>query len=251
MSFPGSRHSIWIRAAECQHEPYFWNAWRGYDNLCGLLACRPITGLIISTKLSAFYSDRTWHKTWGRRRPYFTVGAILASIALCLMPNSSLLWMAVGVLWMWTHLSTLAWSRSAHLLAICSTLTTYRWVCHAEFLYRAWSRCSLLALPWMFSNWFGITDNSTGITSAVKYSSFTSEHLCCSVYSGRFWQQKNIRHPRNRSKPWRSVKKEKLTTNRSTCKKFFDIGLILLLISVAFGSVNLFHFKLEKELFMY
>jgi maltose/moltooligosaccharide transporter len=43
-------------------------------------------------------SDRTWGRL-GRRRPYFTVGAILASIALILMPNSPGLWIAVGMLW--------------------------------------------------------------------------------------------------------------------------------------------------------
>ncbi len=58
----------------------------------------PVTGLLIQPVIG-FYSDRTWHPTWGRRRPYFAVGALLASIALCAMPNSSALWMAVGVLW--------------------------------------------------------------------------------------------------------------------------------------------------------
>jgi maltose/moltooligosaccharide transporter len=43
-------------------------------------------------------SDRTWN--WlGRRRPYFTVGAILASITLFFMPDSSALWMAASLLW--------------------------------------------------------------------------------------------------------------------------------------------------------
>ena len=58
----------------------------------------PITGLIIQP-IIGFYSDRTWHKTWGRRRPFFAVGALLASLALLFMPNSSALWMAVSVLW--------------------------------------------------------------------------------------------------------------------------------------------------------
>src|SRR6185436_18428609 len=53
----------------------------------------PITGLIIQP-IVGFYSDRTWCKTWGRRRPYFAIGALLASLALVFMPNSSALWMA-------------------------------------------------------------------------------------------------------------------------------------------------------------
>ena len=57
----------------------------------------PITGLIVQP-IVGFYSDRTWTKL-GRRRPYFLVGAILASLALIAMPNSTTLWMAAGLLW--------------------------------------------------------------------------------------------------------------------------------------------------------
>lgn len=58
----------------------------------------PVTGLLVQP-LIGYYSDRTWHPKWGRRRPYFAIGAILASLALIIMPNSSVLWMAAGTLW--------------------------------------------------------------------------------------------------------------------------------------------------------
>lgn len=57
----------------------------------------PVSGLIVQP-IVGYFSDRTWSKL-GRRRPYFLVGAILSSIALVLMPNSSTLWMAAGLLW--------------------------------------------------------------------------------------------------------------------------------------------------------
>ncbi|MEQ1763134.1 MAG: MFS transporter, partial [Pyrinomonadaceae bacterium] len=57
----------------------------------------PITGLLVQPIVGAL-SDRTWTGL-GRRRPYFLVGAILASLALIAMPNSSVLWMAAGLLW--------------------------------------------------------------------------------------------------------------------------------------------------------
>ncbi len=57
----------------------------------------PITGLVIQPIIGSM-SDRTWNRL-GRRRPYFLAGAILASIALFLMPDSSALWMAAGLLW--------------------------------------------------------------------------------------------------------------------------------------------------------
>ncbi len=57
----------------------------------------PVSGLI-AQPIIGYMSDRTWGLL-GRRRPYFLIGAILSSIALILMPNSSSLWMAAGLLW--------------------------------------------------------------------------------------------------------------------------------------------------------
>lgn len=58
----------------------------------------PLTGLLVQPVIGAM-SDRTWHPFWGRRRPYFLIGAILSSLALFLMPHSGALWMAAGLLW--------------------------------------------------------------------------------------------------------------------------------------------------------
>ena len=58
----------------------------------------PVTGLLIQPLIGAM-SDRTWHPRWGRRKPYFFVGALLCSICLLLFPYSSSLWMAAGLLW--------------------------------------------------------------------------------------------------------------------------------------------------------
>jgi MFS family permease len=57
----------------------------------------PVTGLIIQP-IIGHMSDNTWNRL-GRRRPYFLTGAILASLALLVMPNSPALWIAAGMLW--------------------------------------------------------------------------------------------------------------------------------------------------------
>ena len=58
----------------------------------------PLVGMIVQP-IIGHYSDRTWNK-FGRRKPYFLVGAILSSIALVVLPNSSLLTSVLPVLWM-------------------------------------------------------------------------------------------------------------------------------------------------------
>jgi maltose/moltooligosaccharide transporter len=69
------------------------------DELPLLWLAAPVTGLLVQP-IIGYLSDNTWHAKWGRRRPFFFLGALLASIALFLMPNSSALWMAAAVLWM-------------------------------------------------------------------------------------------------------------------------------------------------------
>ena len=59
----------------------------------------PITGLLIQPIIGAM-SDRTWSERWGRRKPYFIVGAIGCSVCLFLFPFVSALWMAVLLLWL-------------------------------------------------------------------------------------------------------------------------------------------------------
>jgi len=58
----------------------------------------PITGLLIQPLIGAI-SDKTWSPRYGRRKPFFLIGAILASLCLLMFPFSSELWFAVGLLW--------------------------------------------------------------------------------------------------------------------------------------------------------
>lgn len=67
------------------------------DDIPALWVAAPLTGLIVQP-IIGYFSDRTWTKL-GRRKPYFLAGALLASIALFIMPNSPVLWFAAGMLW--------------------------------------------------------------------------------------------------------------------------------------------------------
>ncbi len=67
------------------------------EDIAILWLAAPMTGLIVQPIVGNL-SDHTWGRL-GRRRPYFLVGAVLSTIALILMPQSSTLWMAAGLLW--------------------------------------------------------------------------------------------------------------------------------------------------------
>jgi len=58
----------------------------------------PVTGLLVQPIIGAI-SDRTWSPKFGRRKPFFLIGAVIASLALIAMPYSSSIWMAAGLLW--------------------------------------------------------------------------------------------------------------------------------------------------------
>jgi len=58
----------------------------------------PVTGLIVQPIIGAI-SDKTWSPRWGRRKPFFLIGALIGSLCLFAFPFSPALWFAVGLLW--------------------------------------------------------------------------------------------------------------------------------------------------------
>jgi len=69
-----------------------------HEDLPLLNLAGPVTGLIIQPIIGAI-SDKTWSPRWGRRKPFFLIGAIIGSLCLFAFPFSPALWFAVGLLW--------------------------------------------------------------------------------------------------------------------------------------------------------
>ncbi|MDA8886520.1 MFS transporter [Bacteroidia bacterium] len=65
----------------------------------GLWLAAPVAGLLVQP-IIGYMSDRTWSEKYGRRKPFFLIGAVLASVALVFMPHSPVLWIAAGSLLM-------------------------------------------------------------------------------------------------------------------------------------------------------
>ena len=68
------------------------------DSIPALWIAAPLTGLLVQP-IIGYMSDRTWSPTWGRRKPFFFIGAVLSTIVLFFMPHSPVLWVAAGCLW--------------------------------------------------------------------------------------------------------------------------------------------------------
>jgi maltose/moltooligosaccharide transporter len=68
------------------------------DQIPFLNLAGPMTGLLVQPIIGAM-SDRTWSPRFGRRKPFFLIGALMCSLALLAYPFSSSLWMAAGLLW--------------------------------------------------------------------------------------------------------------------------------------------------------
>ncbi|MGB5363866.1 MAG: MFS transporter [Aureibaculum sp.] len=69
-----------------------------HDELPLLNLAGPVTGLIVQPIIGAI-SDKTWSPRWGRRKPFFLIGALIGSLCLFAFPFSPTLWFAVGLLW--------------------------------------------------------------------------------------------------------------------------------------------------------
>ena len=129
------------------------------DKLPFLWLAAPLTGLIVQP-IIGYWSDRTWHPKLGRRRPFFLVGAILSSIALIFMPNSSSLWMAAGLLWILD--SSINISMEPFRAFVADKLPEEQRTLgfSMQSLFIGLGSIVASSLPWILSHWFGITNKA-------------------------------------------------------------------------------------------
>ncbi len=144
------------------------------DQIPLLWLAAPLTGLIVQPIIGNM-SDRTWNKL-GRRRPYFLTGALLSSFALILMPNSSVLWMAAGLLWILDASINISMEPFRAFVAdmLPDEQRTRGFAMQSLFIGAGAVIAS--ALPWILTNLFNVksgTSAGNSIPLTVKLSFFT------------------------------------------------------------------------------
>ncbi|HMU10913.1 MAG TPA: MFS transporter [Ferruginibacter sp.] len=141
------------------------------DKIGFLWIAAPITGLLVQPVIG-YLSDRTWHPRWGRRRPFFFIGALLSSIALFLMPQSSVLWMAATLLWVLDASINISMEPFRAFVGdkLPSSQRTAGFATQTFFIGLGAVIASLL--PYIFTNFFNISNTAAPgvISDSVKYS---------------------------------------------------------------------------------
>ncbi len=141
------------------------------DDIPFLFLAAPLTGLLVQPVIG-YLSDRTWHPKWGRRRPYFFVGAVLSSIALIFMPHSSSLWMAAGLLWVMDVFGNVAMEPFRAFVADKLPDRQLNRGFIMQSLMIGLGGCIASSLPWVLRNWAHLENTAAQgiIADNVKFS---------------------------------------------------------------------------------
>lgn len=139
------------------------------DDIPILWIAAPVTGLIVQP-IIGHMSDKTWNRL-GRRRPFFLAGAILASLALLIMPNSPVLWIAAGMLWIMDASINISMEPFRAFVGdmLPSAQRTMGFSMQSFFIGTGAIIAS--ALPYIMTNWFGISNTAPPgrIPESVKF----------------------------------------------------------------------------------
>ena len=211
----------------------------------------PVTGLLIQP-IIGFYSDRTWHPIWGRRRPYFAIGALLASLALCSMPNSSALWMAVGVLWIMDASINISMEPFRAFVGdmLPPEQRTAGFAMQSFFIGTGAIVASFL--PTIFREWFGISNvgaEAGSIPDSVKYSFYVGAFMLFVTVMWTVFSTKEYPPAPGDQESLRNREKRQIENESGFRTRFNKLGASLCGTGIVFTLIVLY-FGLEKELYV-
>ena len=223
------------------------------DNIPILWIAAPVTGLIIQP-IIGHMSDNTWNRM-GRRRPYFLVGAILASIALFIMPNSPALWFAAGMLWIMDASINISMEPFRAFVGdmLPNKQRTIGFTMQSFFIgigafVASW-------LPYILTNWFDISNTAPEgeIPQTVKWSFYLGGAVFLlavgwTVLRTREYspeELKSFEESKNEGKPDQVTEDEK----PDAPGKYLRRGIIWTIVGIIL-ALPVYYLKLEKELYI-
>lgn len=140
------------------------------DDLAILWLAAPLTGLLVQPVIG-YMSDKTWTRL-GRRRPYFLVGAVLASLSLLYMPHSPVLWVAAGMLWILDASINISMEPFRAFVGdmLPERQRTRGFTMQSFFIGVGAITASFM--PWIMSNWIGVSNTAEAgvVPDSVIYS---------------------------------------------------------------------------------
>jgi maltose/moltooligosaccharide transporter len=224
------------------------------DDIPILWVAAPVTGLIVQP-IIGHMSDKTWGRL-GRRRPYFLMGAIFASMALFFMPNSPVLWVAAGMLWIMDASINISMEPFRAFVGdmLPDRQRTTGFAMQSFFIGLGAIIAS--ALPWIITKWLHVSNTAPEgeIAPSVKMSFYIGGAVFLlavlwTVISTKEYspdQMRSFQEGIDRKPDTGPSANGQTTTNKT---KYFR-NSILWILSGAVLTLLFFYADLEKELFI-
>lgn len=225
------------------------------DTIPILWLAAPLTGLIIQP-IIGHASDKTWGRL-GRRRPYFLAGAILASLALLFMPNSPVLWVAAGLLWIMDASINVSMEPFRAFVGdmLPSEQRTTGFAMQSFFIGTGAFVAS--SLPYILTNWFNVANTAPAgeIPMSVKLSFYIGSAvfvaaILITVLSTKEYSPEQLDEFEKADKEEKMIEGTDLQPEvLNTYHSKYRNGIIILCIGIII-SIGLFFIDVQKEVYV-
>ena len=215
----------------------------------------PLTGLLVQP-IIGYMSDRTWGRL-GRRRPYFFYGALATTAALFIMPNSPVLWIAAGMLWIMDASINVTMEPFRAFVGdmLPHRQRTTGFAMQSFFIGVGAVFAS--AMPWILTNWFSVSNAAEPgvVPQSVKLAFYMGAvflfgSVMWTVFSTKEYSPEQLRAFEESEKPeGASEASGSEGAQPPSASRFFRNGGVWLIVSGVI-TVLIAQLALEKELFV-
>lgn len=210
------------------------------NDLAILWIAAPMTGLLVQP-IIGHLSDHTWGR-FGRRRPYFLMGALLASMALFIMPNSPALWVAAGVLWIMDASLNITMEPFRAFVGdnLPDGQRTTGYAMQSFFI--GIGAVIAGALPWIMTNWMGLSNTAAPgeIPETVHWAFYVGgaallAAVCWTVYKTKEFSPEELAAFEVARKAESDVTEAEQATVRRSAANFTNGGLVWMVLGLSFA----------------